>query len=95
MAQAPGAQRLRRLVHRRRGLAPRQPAAIVARVAVFRAIYTELNAKLLLQALPLGEVETLTAAEADATRITIEGQVDRPWNLWKQLAQAAALQKTP
>lgn len=57
------------------------------RVAVYRAIYTEVNAKLLLQALPLGEVETLTAAEAEATRITNEGQIDRPWNLWRQLAQ--------
>lgn len=57
------------------------------RVAVYRAIYTEVNARLLLEALPLGEVETLTAAEAEATRITNEGQIDRPWNLWKQLAQ--------
>ncbi len=56
------------------------------RVAVYRAIYTEVNARLLLQALPLGEVETLTAAEAEATRITNEGQIDRPWNLWKQQA---------
>ena len=29
-------------------------------VAVFRAVYTEVNAKLLLQALPLGEVDALT-----------------------------------
>ena len=61
------------------------------RVAVYRAVYTEVNARLLLQALPMGEVETLTAAEAEATRITNEGQVDRPWNLWKQQAEAAAL----
>ena len=60
------------------------------RIAVYRSVYTEVNAKLLLQALPLGEVEHLTAAEAEATRITNEGQVDRPWNLWKQLANAAA-----
>jgi len=61
------------------------------RLAVYRAIYTEVNAKLLLQALPLGEVDTLTAAEAEATRVTNEGQIDRPWNLWKQLAKVAAL----
>ena len=61
------------------------------RVAVYRAVYTEVNARLLLQALPMGEVETLTAAEAQATRITNEAQVDRPWNLWKQQARAAAL----
>jgi ribulose-5-phosphate 4-epimerase/fuculose-1-phosphate aldolase len=58
------------------------------RIAVYRAIYTEVNARLLLQALPLGEVETLTAAEAEATRITNEGQIDRPWNLWKEQARA-------
>lgn len=58
------------------------------RVAVYRAVYTEVNAKLLLQALPLGEVQALTPGEAEATRITNEGQVDRPWNLWRQLAAA-------
>jgi len=57
------------------------------RVAVYRAVYTEVNAKLLLQALPLGEVQALTPGEAEATRITNEGQVDRPWNLWKALAE--------
>ncbi len=61
------------------------------RVAVYRAVYTEVNARLLLQALPMGEVETLTAAEAEATRITNEAQVDRPWNLWLRQARAAAL----
>jgi ribulose-5-phosphate 4-epimerase/fuculose-1-phosphate aldolase len=59
------------------------------RVAIYRAVYTELNAKLLLQALPLGEVQYLTPAEADATRITNEAQAERPWNLWKQLARQA------
>lgn len=61
------------------------------RVAVYRAVYTEVNAKLLLQALPLGDVEHLTPAEAEATRVTNEAQVLRPWTLWRQLAQAAAL----
>ncbi len=60
------------------------------RVAIYRAVYTELNARLLLQALPLGTVQYLTPAEADATRITNEGQVERPWNLWRQLARQAA-----
>ncbi len=59
------------------------------KVAIYRAVYTELNAKLLLQALQLGEVQYLTPAEADATRITNEGQAERPWNLWKQLARQA------
>jgi ribulose-5-phosphate 4-epimerase/fuculose-1-phosphate aldolase len=56
------------------------------RVAVYRAVYTELNARLLQQALALGEVNTLTPAEAEATRVTNEAQVDRPWGLWKQQA---------
>jgi ribulose-5-phosphate 4-epimerase/fuculose-1-phosphate aldolase len=60
------------------------------RVAVYRAVYTEVNAKLLLQALPLGEVQYLTPAEADATRIATEGQAERPWNLWRRLAHQAA-----
>jgi ribulose-5-phosphate 4-epimerase/fuculose-1-phosphate aldolase len=57
------------------------------RLAVYRAVYTVVNARLLLQALALGEVTALTAAEADAARISTEGQVDRPWNLWKALAR--------
>ena len=59
------------------------------RVAVYRAIYTEVNARLLLQVLPLGEVTYLTAEEADAARESTEGQVDRPWNLWKDMARRA------
>jgi ribulose-5-phosphate 4-epimerase/fuculose-1-phosphate aldolase len=59
------------------------------RVAVFRAVYTEVNARLLLQALPLGEVNGLTDAEADATRITNEGQAARPWDLWREQARRA------
>jgi ribulose-5-phosphate 4-epimerase/fuculose-1-phosphate aldolase len=48
------------------------------RVAVYRAVCTDLNARVLLQALPLGAVEPLTPQEAEATRITNEGLVDRP-----------------
>jgi HCOMODA/2-hydroxy-3-carboxy-muconic semialdehyde decarboxylase len=56
------------------------------RVAVYRAVYTELNARLLQQALALGPVTTLSAAEAEATRAVNEAQVDRPWALWKEQA---------
>jgi ribulose-5-phosphate 4-epimerase/fuculose-1-phosphate aldolase len=59
------------------------------RVAVFRAVYTEVNARLLLQAAPLGAVEFLTPDEADATRITNEGQAARPWDLWREQARRA------
>jgi len=61
------------------------------RVAVYRAIYTEVNARLLLQSLPLGAVTYLSAEEADATQVTNEGQVDRPWNLWRAQARAASI----
>jgi HCOMODA/2-hydroxy-3-carboxy-muconic semialdehyde decarboxylase len=60
------------------------------RVAVYRAVYAEVNAHLLLQSLPLGEPQYLTPAEAEAARITCEGQIDRPWNLWQQQAAASA-----
>ena len=56
------------------------------KLAVYRSVYAEVNAKLLLQALALGEVRGLTPGEAEAARITVEGQVERPWNLWKQEA---------
>jgi len=59
------------------------------RVAVYRAIYTEVNARLQLQASMLGEVQPLTPGEADATQLTNEGQVERPWNLWRERARAA------
>jgi ribulose-5-phosphate 4-epimerase/fuculose-1-phosphate aldolase len=58
------------------------------RVAVYRAVYTELNARLQWQASMLGEVQALTPGEADATQATNEGQVERPWHLWRQRARA-------
>jgi HCOMODA/2-hydroxy-3-carboxy-muconic semialdehyde decarboxylase len=53
------------------------------RHAVYRAVYTETNAKLQADALRLGEVKYLTAAEASTCRVNIETQVHRPWELWK------------
>ena len=50
--------------------------------AVFRAVYTELNATLQMAALRLGDVTYLTAQEADAAAKTNDGQLDRPWQLW-------------
>jgi HCOMODA/2-hydroxy-3-carboxy-muconic semialdehyde decarboxylase len=63
------------------------------RLAVYRAVYTEVNARLLLQALPLGEVTALSPGEAASARDSVEGQVDRPWNLWKQQVASAAQQQ--
>ena len=65
-------------------------ATIVAdsvRLAVYRAIYTELNAKLQCRAIAMGgEINFLNRAEAIAAAETNEGQLDRAWDLWvKQL----------
>jgi ribulose-5-phosphate 4-epimerase/fuculose-1-phosphate aldolase len=60
------------------------------RLAVYRAVYTEVNARLLLQALPLGEVTYLSPQEADTACSVIEQQSDRPWHLWRQRAAASA-----
>ena len=59
------------------------------RQAVFRAVYTEKSALLLSEALRLGEVEFLTLDEAVAAAHTNDGQIDRPWELWKLAAAAA------
>ena len=55
--------------------------------AVYRAIYTEVNARLLSEALRLGDVEYLSSAEARATTATNETQLERPWALWKAAAR--------
>jgi len=51
--------------------------------AVFRAVYTENNAKLQAEAMRLGPIESLTAGEAETTARVIDTQVDRAWDLWK------------
>lgn len=54
------------------------------RIAVYRAYYTDVNARLQSQAMALGgDVNYLSAeegAKADATNMTV---LDRIWNLWK------------
>lgn len=56
--------------------------------AVFRAIYTEANAKLEADALRLGNgrVTFLNDQEAAAATVTSKGIIDRAWELWKQRA---------
>lgn len=56
-------------------------------LAVYRGVYAELNAKYQRQASAMGEVIYLTEAEGQACTNRVEGQVQRPWDLWK--AQAA------
>ncbi|OXR48861.1 MULTISPECIES: class II aldolase/adducin family protein [unclassified Pusillimonas] len=53
---------------------------------VYRAVYAEINAKTQLQALQLGQPRYLSEKEAAAATETIETQVIRAWNLWKQRA---------
>lgn len=53
---------------------------------VFRAYYAEMNARLQSEAMRLGAVTYLTAEEAAAAAKTNDGQVMRPWELWKRKA---------
>jgi ribulose-5-phosphate 4-epimerase/fuculose-1-phosphate aldolase len=50
--------------------------------AVYRAIYAEVNARLQLQAMALGEVNYLNPAEAAKTAATNDTQLSRVWELW-------------
>jgi ribulose-5-phosphate 4-epimerase/fuculose-1-phosphate aldolase len=58
--------------------------------AVFRAVYTEVNARLEADALRLGggQVRFLNAAEAKAATGTNRAQITRAWDLWKAKAFA-------
>src|SRR3954468_20246608 len=58
------------------------------KLAVYRAVYAEVNARIQAQALQLGDPVYLTPQEADAAMASTEGQVERPWNLWKAEAEA-------
>ena len=50
--------------------------------AVYRAIYTEVNAKLQLAAHALGEISFLNEQEARLSSDMNDGQIPRSWNLW-------------
>ena len=60
------------------------------REAVFRAIYTEVNARLESEALRLGngQVVFLNEEEAKVAAETNSAQIGRPWELWKATALA-------
>jgi ribulose-5-phosphate 4-epimerase/fuculose-1-phosphate aldolase len=53
--------------------------------AVYRGIYVDVNARLQLEAIGLGEgaVNYLTESEGRATTATNAGQIGRAWELWK------------
>jgi ribulose-5-phosphate 4-epimerase/fuculose-1-phosphate aldolase len=53
--------------------------------AVFRAIYTEMNARLQLQATQLeGPIEFLSEEEGRRSMASNRGTLERPWELWKR-----------
>jgi len=55
--------------------------------AVFRAIYTEMNARLQLQAESLeGPIQFLSDTEGRRSTEANRGTLERPWELWKQKA---------
>jgi ribulose-5-phosphate 4-epimerase/fuculose-1-phosphate aldolase len=55
--------------------------------AVFRAIYTEMNARLQLQAESLeGPIQFLSDTEGRRSTEANRGTLERPWELWKQNA---------
>jgi len=56
---------------------------------VYRAIYTENNARLQAMSMPLGDITYLTDAEASATALMNDQHLDRPWQMWKRDALAS------
>jgi ribulose-5-phosphate 4-epimerase/fuculose-1-phosphate aldolase len=57
--------------------------------AVFRSVYTEMNARLQAQAMALGgPVTYLDDEEARKAEATVGGTIPRPWALWKKKALA-------
>ena len=65
---------------------PAVAAAQSVRHVVFRAVYTEVNARMQAEAMRLGTPTFLNAEEAAAAAKTNDALVDRPWALWKQRA---------
>jgi ribulose-5-phosphate 4-epimerase/fuculose-1-phosphate aldolase len=53
------------------------------RQVVFRAIYTEVNARLQAEAAKLGIINFLTPEEAAKAAVTNDSGGSRPWELWK------------
>jgi ribulose-5-phosphate 4-epimerase/fuculose-1-phosphate aldolase len=59
------------------------------KIAVFRAYYTDVNAKLQTQAIGLGtDITYLSGEEGKNTDTVNFAVIDRIWNLWKQKVQA-------
>ena len=55
--------------------------------AVYRAVYTEMNARLQMQAIALGgPINFLDPEEARRAEASIDGTLGRPWELWRKKA---------
>jgi ribulose-5-phosphate 4-epimerase/fuculose-1-phosphate aldolase len=61
------------------------------RQAVFRAVYTEVGARLQSEAMRLGPVTYLTEEEGEATARTNDAQIDRTWLLWLKVARSRSM----
>lgn len=61
------------------------------RQTVFRAVYTEVGARLQTEAMKLGPVTYLTEGEAVATTNTNNTQIDRAWFLWLKAARSESM----
>ena len=61
------------------------------RQVVFRAVYTEVGARLQTEAMRLGPVTYLTEEETIATTNTIGTQIDRSWYLWLKAAERRSM----
>jgi HCOMODA/2-hydroxy-3-carboxy-muconic semialdehyde decarboxylase len=61
------------------------------RQAVFRAVYTEIGARLQMEAMKLGPVTYLTEEETVGTTKTISTQYDRSWFLWLKAAKTSLM----
>jgi ribulose-5-phosphate 4-epimerase/fuculose-1-phosphate aldolase len=57
---------------------------------VYRAVYAEMNAHLQLEAMRLGKITFLNEAEAANADQANNGNLDRPWALWKRRAAMPA-----
>lgn len=52
-------------------------------IVVYRAIYTQINARVQADAMKLGPIKILTPGEAAKAQAIVEATVGRPWELWK------------
>lgn len=59
-------------------------------MAVHRAVFTEMNARVQSQAVQLGECTYLTPEEAESALASNDGQIMRAWELWRMEARRRA-----